>query len=350
MRATKITYPLLAAAILSMLVTGCGNFSNEDLIFLAALPGRDQVALRIPGNEDRNNSTQSLSSQSQSLTSCNQDNLHCQAVNVSNGINAAVFGLLNLVDAIANVPPTRREPGLRVWGPHYAIESNTTLRFEMRRETVGKIDIFEYCLHAVKGRADTQMAEDIVCDREVDDSGLVRLMHGSFSPGAEGSGGARYGAGSLVFDLNAAQDAGVAKPDDRGRFTVDYDNTEEQTIIELHIREVMGDDGTFLPASADYVYHGQHDGSGDFRFTLNADFVGGFIFSDLEQLEIAAQWRADEAGRADATVSGGDLVNTVVSATHCWDAELEGVYYSDSEEEHPTTGQASDCAFATPLP
>ncbi len=351
MRRTHRHQPSVFAATLAVLLTtlpgiaACGNFSNEDLIFLAALPDRDSVALKVPG-ADYGQSSSSSNSLTQGLSACTEDDLHCMAGRVSTGINAGVFALLDLVDAIATEQqPTHRSPGLRLWGPVYIAAENLSVRFEIRRTIAGSSDVFEYCLHALRAPADMDLAADLSCDTELDDSGLVRVLHGTFSP-AGSDGGARDGSGSLVFDLNLARDAGVGQVTDQGRLEVLYDHSAGQQRIELAIREVV-DIQTLLPSSADYVYRREVDGSGAFTFTVNADFVAGSVFSSLEQLQIDAQWDPCEAGRADARISGGDLgSSTEITASQCWDCQAETVFYEDSAAEHPTLGEANACVFA----
>lgn len=336
----------LGIGVLCLLVGGCGNLSNDDLIFLAALPDRANLALHVPGTELEQRG-QGLSELSQGLDGCAEDDLLCQAWQVSSGINAGVFALLDLVDAIVTrFPPTRREPDRRVWGPSYVATSRSTVRFEMIRNSDSLDGIFSYCLHATLGRIPPGTGDQVRCDEVEHSSGLTRIFHGAFAPGPE-RGGARWGQGSLVFDHNLARRVGLARPGDQGIITVEYDNTEEQVAIGVKIREVV-DQRTLLPSSADYRYQRAADGSGQFRFVILADFVP-FLFTSLEQLEIGARWNPAGAGRADAVVTGGDLVNQEVTASQCWDTDLETVYYQDSADEHGSIGAVEACVYDTAL-
>jgi hypothetical protein len=269
---------------------------------------------------------------------------------MSTGLNAMVFKVLDMVDALAkNHPPTTRKVGARVWGPVYLSDENITIRFEMNRETsTQKLPVYEYCLHAARGKKDLDKANSLNCGVESDDSGLVRVLFGAFSPGGADDT-AREGVGNLTLDLNLSRSAGVVQPDDKGVISVEYDNSVDQTTIQIHIRDVS-DDGNdrFLPSGADYLYHRRADTSGDFKFEIVADFVDA-IFYNPENLNIGARWRADGAGRADATVSKGDLVDDSVSVTQCWDGALETVFYFDSVGSHPNQGEAVSCVFQQPL-
>ncbi|MFH1809923.1 MAG: hypothetical protein ABIJ09_14355 [Pseudomonadota bacterium] len=344
-RATRLL-SLLVACLGVAGLTACGNLSNEDLIFLSALPDKATLALKAPGanyGQDR------AGSQTQGLGACTDDNLRCLAGSVSTAINTGTFAVLDLVDNIAHgYAPTRRAANLRVWGPVHVLRDNISLRFEIHRVLSADSDQFSYCLHAMRGAFDKELADDITCDTEVDDSGLVRVLYGSYTP-SEPQGGARTGSGSLTLDLNAVRGAGMGKVDDQGRLTIDYVQVGGDVHLEVQVREVH-EEGTLLPSSADYSYDGKADGSGEMCFVVNADFVAGFIFSSLEQLSICAQWQSCGAGRADATIRGGDLVSTEIFATQCWACELATTYYDDSDDQHPTQGDAASCVFDAPLP
>jgi hypothetical protein len=216
----------------------------------------------------------------------------------------------------------------------------------MHRVVQADYEVFSYCLHAMKGRFDNDLAETIDCESELDDSGLRRILYGSFVP-TSGASGARYAAGSLIFDLNALRRANLGKIDDKGRLLVDYLTENDSFRIELHIRDIE-EQQVLLPSSADYVYQRYTDGSGNFVFEINADFVRDFMDNRLELFAIRSQWQAAAAGRADASISGGNLGASVVAATQCWNSDLDTSYYTDSVNQHPEQGTVSACVFAAP--
>ena len=99
------------------------------------------------------------------------------------------------------------------------------------------------------------------------------------------------------------------------------------------------------PASFDYFYDENEDGSGDFQFAIDANFEDSETPANESAL-IRSRWLATGAGRSDAMLSGGDLADVEVSASECWDETFRRVYYSDSAEWQPTEGDASECAFS----
>ena len=92
-----------------------------------------------------------------------------------------------------------------------------------------------------------------------------------------------------------------------------------------------GVDDLANPASFDYVYDENEDGSGDFQFAIDADFEDSATTAH-EQALIRSRWLPTGAGRGDAMVSGGDLADVEVSATECWDTQFRRVFYTDSAE------------------
>ena len=53
------------------------------------------------------------------------------------------------------------------------------------------------------------------------------------------------------------------------------------------------------------------------------------------------------AGRADITLTGGDLPFEKVSAVECWGSDFFQVYYEDSVGYASKEGDVSACAYAS---
>src|SRR5262245_44869811 len=94
--------PLLLA------VAACGNFSNEDLLFLAGVPRPHEVEMEVEavGGEA-----------GQALVGAPAE-LYGVAHNAAQELNGGVAGILALVGQLgAGYPPTERAEDSRVWGP-----------------------------------------------------------------------------------------------------------------------------------------------------------------------------------------------------------------------------------------
>jgi hypothetical protein len=351
MSARRLLPTFLVAAV--AMTTACGNYDPETRLFRELAPRIEDVALEAPGAstfaaEDggsANTETQGMA------VVCNEDRLRCHAQNIATLFNGISFGLLWMVDLIIQFPPSSREPGKRVWGPHYQQREDRTIRFEMVREAD---DSFSYCLHAGFGDLSKSDFTGISCADVEHAAGVVRLLSGNVTPGDAEGAAVRSGAGTLVFEpinvelLDEPADAPLT-------FTVGYDNTDGHDIrvdIDSQVEETCNP----ILETDTYRYTRDLDGAGTFRFKTNAEFVpGDFGFDNVcEELTITAQWQDDRAGRADALICGGNLgeacADAQVSATECWDDELTTVFADNSLPDSQTEGDVSDCVFAQPLP
>ncbi|HLM44904.1 MAG TPA: hypothetical protein VK458_13610, partial [Myxococcaceae bacterium] len=103
--------------LLGCLATACGgNFSNDDLEFLNALPAREDLASKLPGTES-GVSAGGLRQRTDPLAVGERSTLYEDTNRASNVFNRGLDGLLTLLENIRERPPTTRAPDLRVWGP-----------------------------------------------------------------------------------------------------------------------------------------------------------------------------------------------------------------------------------------
>lgn len=331
----RVVHPvLLASACTGFLAAGCGDLSQEDLLFLAALPSRAEMELRPAGAASGDTS----STEVQALErSCEPSDLRCTAQNVAARLNGLTFGLLDVIDRVTARPATRREPGRRIWGPRYDDRRDVTTRFEMTRSDDSAS--FAFCVHVAAGQLPENTGAEVGCDVDVDEaSGLALLVAGSLQPGSLDGARARSGKGSMRLDLTRL-------PNGRGAgrgLEIDFDNTTGRDIAMTLIgAPIPGTDVEREPAH--YAFTRDPDGAGTFAF----DAIGNLVRESarLELLRIGAQWQADQAGRADATVTGGDAP-AGFGVTQCWGADGSDVYLArgappDVEE----FGEAGACSF-----
>ncbi len=93
------------AAAASLALAGCGNYSTEDLRFLAALPRREDLRVAVP-------SQTGASALSVACAGGTAD-VWLWAKPTSDGLNSGVDFVLTLVDAVRRYPPTWREKDAR---------------------------------------------------------------------------------------------------------------------------------------------------------------------------------------------------------------------------------------------
>jgi len=336
--------------------TACDTYSRDDILFRRGVPTAKDLALEPPGAEtDDEESAEGAGASSvrQGLEACFDESLRCTTQNIATGFNGLTRGLLAIVDAVRRFPATQREPGRRVWGPHFVREEDRTYRFEMVKNLDANDEYdgsITFCFHAARGRVEGAWQDSLDCTI-VDDpgSGLTRVLSGVIRPGEDDEGSARSGSGTLLLDANRM----ASVNDDRsllGVIAIDYDNTSEPKTISMTITDVEDVDANPVPDNADYAFVLYDDGSGTFDFVLKSDFHNPNLFAEslLETLDIRARWQADGAGRAEASASGGDIMLGTWDVTECWDAELSTTWRRSDDPGVGPIGddEALDCPIA----
>jgi hypothetical protein len=342
MRASAVSNLTTMRAVLPALLclltatTACGDFSQEDLLFLAALPPKESVELLPAGV--RSSLRQDREGQALEIQ-CEEADLRCEATKIAGGFNKITFDLLNAVDKVAAMPPSMREKNRRVWGPHFDADTLTTMRFEMVRSEDG--GTFAFCLHAKRGAVRWGAADEVSCDKEEDEkSGLKLLLDGQFTPGDVEGARAKSGVGSLSLHLNHFGDAAQFAE----RLDIDFDNTDG-TQIDVDVRGVVVANSDER-RDAEYSFLRRKDNSGLFSFALFIDLVEPVVGTGPERLTIKAAWLADQSGRADASVTEADAPADV--RTHqCWDGELGTTWLAPFGQ--PESGDPSTCSIEDSL-
>ena len=258
------------------LLCACGNYSNDDLAFLSAIPTRDQLHVVVPKGAG-----QPLCGLGEATTAAN-------AQAQGQGLNQGVDGLLSFIDLVRAIPPTSRDGERRSWGPWkdgQRPEVEYLISMVRTRGATPAGDSFSYALAGRKGNG-----------------AQVIVISGNFR-GSQ----ARHGTGTLRLDFDGAWALGTAKPSDpHGQMSVAYTLSADPRTIELQLDSTAG---FGLSAQYHYVWAGYADGRAifDFRF---AD-VDGSVYT------VDARFTAGGAGRAHLTGQRG-----LFSATldECFDA------------------------------
>ncbi len=315
---------------------GCGDFSQEDLLFLAALPAKETIEVRPAGTRSAVNNT----STGQALQrACDDGDLRCTAENIATGFNGLTFALLDAVDSVTALPPSTREVGRRVWGPHYDASKNETFRFEMVRSADG--GTFAFCLHHKRGTVRFGSADEVTCaDRDHAASGLVSLLEGQLTPGDLQGARAKTGVGSMTLFTQRLPDlAGFGS-----RLVIDFDNRDSGTTVDIAFFDVPVQ-GTGLLRDAAYHYQRSADGAGKFAFEIDLNIIALLPDAGPEHAKIYAAWLDDQSGRADASITEGDTPQgSDVQSHQCWGADLADAYRAPFGEV--ATGDEGLCVIA----
>jgi hypothetical protein len=340
-----------------LFAAGCDTYSRDDILFRRGVPSVEDLALEPPGAkaDEASDGEASASVARRALDACRDDSLRCTAQNIATSLNGLTRGLITIIDFVRLLPPTRRETGRRVWGPHHNEREDRTHRFEMVKNLDANGDFdgtLTFCLHVARGEVEWRLRDPVDCSVVEDaESGLTLVLSGVITPGEEDSNAARTGSGTLVLDANRM----AAISGDRGLLGVldiQYDNTSDPKTISMAITDVEDAEENPIPDNAAYAFVGYDDGSGRFDFVVKTDLVRPNPFADslLERFDIRARWQADGAGRAEAEASGGDIVEVDSwNVTECWDGGLSTTWRRSDDPSVTPIGndEALDCALTT---
>jgi hypothetical protein len=285
--------PLIATLAL-ILFAGCGNYSNEDLEYMNAVPDRDDIAASMPQSKLMNMDEEA------ELSKVTHD-----AIKTSNDLLDLFLGI---VDAVRKYQPTARTPNSRIWGPVRAIrEVGWQWRFIVIRDTP---TMFTYRLEF----------------QRIDDSSdrWAPLLTGWFEPSP--SAGARRGVGGFLVQTSELRIAGYPfeeRGDLLASIDVRYSTREFPVSVEVGIVQFV-DDGTYANTNTlQYEYATQEDGRGAMRFELSG--VGLIDGPMVDTLLVTTRWLPSGAGRGEATVTQGDWVPGQVQV-QCWGPDFRQTY------------------------
>jgi hypothetical protein len=242
--------------------------------------------------------------------------------NTTRELNGVTAWVLLVVHTIVQFPATSVDGDVAVWGPW-----SDALDPAEYRLTVTSLDdgTFDWQLD---GRSKTEV-----------DATFLTVIAGHAAP----SDPIGHGQGTFAIDFAAAEAVNPIDNDvEQGTADFAYDLREQDGLRAQVTIHGEGFDDADTPASFDYAYRRALDGGGDFGFAVDADLAPG---EGREEALIVSRWQPDGAGRADASLSGGDLEGEA-TAVECWDTTFRRVYYADSVGFVAAEGTADACAYA----
>jgi hypothetical protein len=304
------TRTALAAAAAAALAA-CGNYSTEDLRFIAALPTRDDLRVEVPAQ---------AGGEPGALAACTAGTaeIWLWAKPTSDGLNASVAFVLGLVDLVRRAEPSVREADARGWGPwdderHPGRELRAFLFRSFPAELAGA----PRHAYAFQARVKGSGAE------------WTTVLAGTFDGASAGRG-----AGTLLLDFEAIRAVGLEDADTpHGTELVRYDRGAEPVTVEI----ALGQAG-FGVVDFAYQYAGWRDGTGWFAYAFRNP--GGDLFV------VGAGF--DGAGAGDAQIGFRTAAGFEGGFRQCWDAEACLVHVADpgnfSCDAPPCSrGEASAC-------
>ncbi|MCP3165574.1 hypothetical protein LZ199_21950 [Myxococcus sp. QH3KD-4-1] len=313
----------LAPPCLLLALAACGgDFSNDDLEFLNALPQREDLSVTTPGERMGGGTGQRLVRQGKvGSPSALMEKLGDASALVGNtdetgrDINESIGGILDSVESITRLTPTKREPNRRVWGP---ILGKNDMEFDTRFVMTREGERFEY---------QTQYRR--VGGGEND---WWSFLEGTF----QADGGVRKGTGRLSIDWKRARE-------EEWLFSVDFLDGQEiryqtqrlPTQVEL---EYFGPLPDIFPGR--YMYREAEGDLAEMTFEMRGtDFVPGGL---PENVALVTRWAPDGRGTALLEILSGDIVGA--KYTECWDAQGRVTFISRSWDFlNPTEGVRASC-------
>jgi hypothetical protein len=285
---------ILLALPLVVVAAACGNYSNEDLEFMNALPKQADLSVEIPAR-------------SSAITILEEAELARTTHETTRGLNGLTATLVGLVDLIRSYPPTSRTRDSRVWGPFGpGRDDKTNLDWQRRmivwRDAVtANVFDFEIAVHKI-GTFDTIWPV---------------LIRGSFDAGKT----ARQGQGHLEVILAEVRAAGfdVSEWDKLDHLEIDYKKPAPATAADpIHVAMMITNlpDPTAPASTAMYDYQATDEGQGQMKFDVFGQLIGP-PGSPIEHMNITSLWLPTGEGRADLSVVSGDAVGA--HQTECWD-------------------------------
>lgn len=308
----------LALACLCWGVAACGgDFSNDDLEFLNALPRREDLAAKLPAtSEGRSGGGLTTRKDGLVVRLGEVSELARDTDQTGREFNAAVDGLLSLLESIRAASPTTREPDRRVWGPFRDRQNpGFDVRFVMERQELR----FDYRLEYRR-------------TGEGDEDWWAFLV-GSF----EADAGIRKGVGRLYLDVKRAAQEGFPTGGltELDRLDIDYQTKALPTRVEMAFTPRGG-----LAVPSRYRYREAEGGLGEMKFALpDTDLVPG---GRLEDVELTTRWAPDGRGMGVLVVLDGDI--TGARYTECWNALGRVTFLARSWDFlNPTEGDRASC-------
>jgi type II secretory pathway pseudopilin PulG len=308
-----ISERLLLVAVAASALSACGNYSNEDLLFMSAVPSSSQLAVVLPA----------------AAPAVTQAEL---AQNTHGGIatvNTLLDGVLGLVDTIRSYEPTSRSTDERIWGP-FADSSKLGWQWKFVIDRQPNGTTFDYHLYvASQATPDTS----------------VEFLGGTF----DAAGGAKQGTGAFTAFFANVVAVGYPVDGDATQYNTlsltyqNYDTPGSPVSAVLTVMRKMPDANGIMTAS--FSYEILTDGSGEITFLAAGNIVGG---TGTETVTIHSQWLPSGAGMATLTITAGADIGA--TQTECWDATFEATYNDKpwSTTEDVNVGEMS--AFCPTVP
>lgn len=297
---------LLFVAVAGLALAACGNYSNEDLLFMSAVPSSQQLAVALPA-----------------ASTANQAELAQDTHNGIDTVNKLLDQVLGLVDAVRAYEPTSRTSDTRTWGP-FADQNNAGWQWRLVVTLESDGTTFDYHL-------DTENTTAAA-------TAWISFFIGTF----DASGGIKQGNGSVMVDFAALKSAHFPLDDKAAALntlSIDYQKYDTPgSPVSVTFMITQPADPMTGVTSLTFTYEILMDGSGEIAFTLVGNVIPG---PALDTVTINAQWLPSGEGKATEAIVSGDGAG--LARVQCWDASFTQTYNLEPWMASSDFGDAANC-------
>jgi hypothetical protein len=320
-------------AVAINLLSGCALQKKDDADeFRDAVPQSAAVSLSGPDTASGSTSTASAPPARGALSTTPTPTPYATWYGFTraerDGVNAVTADVLGSVWLIIQSEPSAVATDSATWGPYTDELDPATYRFRVTRVAQDEYDyVFEGRPKASTSDADFQP---------------VLSGHGYGKPHP------MHGQGTFTIDLDEAKTLDPYKhPNDSGSVVIvhdlPHDFTENLAALPRTITATVTPQGE-AHYSVESVANLDHTGT--IHVVAHVD-IDPSKMTKLEDVTVDSRWNATGAGRADITISGGDLPAStpMVDAVECWGTDFTESYYNDTVGFAPTAGDVSACVY-----
>lgn len=308
---------LAVGCVVTAMGTGCVVEKDEGDRFREAVPQAEDVALRVPGSDGTAKTSQGLHVATNGSPS-NTARYYRFSRDMTTTVDVGTAVILGGIWAIVHSPPTTIEAKRAVWGPG----QGNALDPAVYQFTVTEVGDAEYD-YVLEGRPKAGGA-------------FIAVLRGH----GYGKSRSEHRMGWFSWDNDAYRTLDPDRAHDTGSTKVSFDLRNLPAKIDVELRP----DPSQGFANVGVTHEAQ--GAGSVEITALGD-IDDSKTTKLEDVHVLSRWQTSGAGRADLEMRNGDLPFTV-DATECWSTSFARVFYKDTVDFEPASGDATACSIAAP--
>ncbi len=295
--------------VCAFVMAGCVAKEDDAERFRQAVPLAEDVALRVPsGSNAGGTTTKGLRLSGGPTTTTSSAEYYRFTRDLTGAIDFGTGVILGSIWIVVHTQPTAIDAKHAVWGPG----NGSALDPVVWRFTVTEVGDQEY---------------DYVLEGQ-------RKGTTDWIPALTGHGDNK--TGWFAADNDAWHQLDPEHDHDTGSTKVTFDLRKLPATIAVERKDV---DAQWVNID---VTH-EAGGAGSVEITGHADFDAA-KGTKPEDIRLVSRWLTNGSGRADAQLENGDMP-LKVNASECWSDSLARVYYKDTVDYEPPSGDATKCSL-----